>query len=131
VPRLALEPVTDEPFEMLGQVVIPIPLRHGRFKVHGYRIGDVAYCTDTNGIPAESEARLQGLDVLILDCLRRQPHATHFGLDEAIAAAERISAKRTLFTHMCHDLGHDETTAGLPSGMELAYDGLKIPLSTS
>ena len=131
VPRLKIHRMDNQPFDLLGQRIMPIPLQHGRFNVHGYRVGDIAYCTDTNGIPPQSEALLQGLDVLILDCLRRKPHATHFGLDEAIEAARRLAPKRTLFTHMCHDLGHRKTTAALPPGMELAHDGLKIPLTGS
>jgi phosphoribosyl 1,2-cyclic phosphate phosphodiesterase len=91
----------------------------------------MAYCTDVNAIPPENERLLQSLDVLVLDCLRRRPHATHFSLDEAVAVAQRLGAKRTLFTHMCHDLDHDATNAALPPGMALAYDGLKIDFSCS
>lgn len=128
VPRLAFRPVSGEPLELLGAQVIPIALRHGRYHVWGYRFGDVAYCTDTNEIPPESQPLLEGLDVLILDCLRRRRHATHFSLDEAIEAARRLAPKQTLFTHMCHDLEHEATNAALPPGMELAYDGMSIPV---
>jgi phosphoribosyl 1,2-cyclic phosphate phosphodiesterase len=128
VPRLAFRRVTIEPMEILGVQVVPIPLRHGRFSVWGYRVGNVAYCTDTNEIPPESEPLLEGLDVLVLDCLRQRPHATHFNVDEAIETARRVAAKRTLFTHMCHDLEHDATSALLPPGMELAYDGMRISI---
>jgi phosphoribosyl 1,2-cyclic phosphate phosphodiesterase len=128
VPRLAFHPVTAQPLEILGARVIPIPLRHGRFDCWGYRFGKLAYCTDTNGVPPQSMPLLEDLDVLILDCLRRRPHATHFGLDEAVEAARRIAARRTLFTHMCHDLDHQATNAALPPGMELAYDGMRLPL---
>lgn len=130
VPRLAFRPVTGEPLELLGGRVIPIALRHGRYHVWGYRVGNVAYCTDTNGIPPPSRPLLEGLDVLVLDCLRQRPHATHFSLDEAVETARHVAARRTLFTHMCHDLEHEATNAALPSGMELAYDGLTIPLGT-
>jgi phosphoribosyl 1,2-cyclic phosphate phosphodiesterase len=129
IPRLVLSRIAVEPVEILGVRVTPIPMRHGRYPVLGFRFGNVAYCTDTNGIPDASMALLAGLDVLILDCLRRQPHATHFSLDEAIATARRLAPRRTLFTHLCHDLEHEETTAVLPPGMEVAYDGLRVPLS--
>ena len=128
VPRLALRPVPDGPFELLGTRVIPIPLHHGRYRVLGFRFGNVAYCTDTNGIPPESRPLLARLDVLVLDCLRRRPHPTHLSLDEAVAFARQLAPKRTLFTHMCHDLEHEATNAALPQGMELAYDGLVVPL---
>lgn len=130
VPHLAIHPIVEEPFDVLGATVTPIPLHHGRYHVLGFRIGDVAYCTDVNSIPPSSEERLQGLDVLVLDCLRRRPHATHFSLDEAVAVAKRLAARRTLFTHICHDLEHEATNAALPSGMALAYDGLMIDLKS-
>jgi phosphoribosyl 1,2-cyclic phosphate phosphodiesterase len=126
VPRLAFQRVSRTPVEVLGRTLTPIPLRHGRGEVLGFRVGDLAYCTDTNFIPPESETLLQGLDVLVLDCLRRRPHPTHFSLEEAIAVARRLGARRTLFTHLCHDLEHGATTDLLPPGIEIAYDGLVL-----
>ena len=73
--------IENEPFEVLGIEVTPIPLIHGRFRVLGYRFGGVAYCTDTNEIPPSSMDRLQNLDTLIIDCLRREPHIAHLSLD--------------------------------------------------
>jgi phosphoribosyl 1,2-cyclic phosphate phosphodiesterase len=129
VPQLEMRSISLEPFPVLGAQATPVRLRHGPYcDVLGFRFGDVAYCTDVNGIPPESYERLAGLDVLVLDCLRREPHATHFGLEEALEAATRIGARRTLFTHMSHDLDHAATNALLPEGVELAYDGLEVPL---
>ena len=68
-------------------------------------------------------------DVLIIDALRNRPHVTHFSLDEAIEVARQLQPKRTIFTHMSHDLGHARTNAMLPAGMELGYDGQRIPLT--
>ncbi len=130
VPQLAFRTITIDPFDVLGARIIPIRVKHGpRFDVLGFRIGDVAYCTDCNVIPADSMALLEGLDVLILDALRPRPHVTHFSLDEAIAVAEQLKPRRTIFTHMSHDLGHAATNARLPPGMELGYDGMRLPLS--
>jgi phosphoribosyl 1,2-cyclic phosphate phosphodiesterase len=129
VPRLSLRRVSTDPFEVLGASIIPIRLHHGRFRVLGFRFGNIAYCTDVNAIPGESLSLLSGLDVLILDALRPRPHPTHFSLDEAIEMARQIGAKRTFFTHMSHELEHAETNARLPPGMELAYDGLKLLLA--
>jgi phosphoribosyl 1,2-cyclic phosphate phosphodiesterase len=129
-PHLELHSIDTEPFTVLGERIIPIRLQHGpRFQVLGFRIGNVAYCTDTNEIPAESWPLLEGLDVLVLDALRNRPHATHFSLDEAIEAARKVRPNRTLFTHVCHELEHEATNAKLPPGMELAYDGQRIPLT--
>lgn len=129
VPRLSLRRIATDPFEVLGATVIPIRLHHGRFRVLGFRFGNIAYCTDVNAIPPESLPLLADLDVLILDCLRPRPHPTHFSLDEAIAVAQQIGAQRTFFTHMSHELDHCETNSRLPQGMELAYDGLRLLLT--
>ena len=110
--------------------VFPFRLKHGpRFSVLGFRIGNVAYCTDTNEIPKESWPLLEGLDTLVLDGLRRKPHATHFSIDQAVAVARELKPRRTFFTHVSHDLDYDETNSQLPAGMELAYDGQVILLT--
>lgn len=129
IPKLALQRVENVPFEILGARAVPIPLRHGPYPVLGFRFGNLAYCTDTNGIPDESWPLLEGLDILVLDGLRHRPHPTHFTLEEAVDVARRLRPRRTLFTHVCHDLEHEATNAALPSGMELAYDGMVVKLS--
>jgi phosphoribosyl 1,2-cyclic phosphate phosphodiesterase len=129
VPKVFFERIGTAPFELLGQRVVPLRLRHGPFDVLGFRFGNVAYCTDTNSIPDETWPLLEGLDVLVLDCLRHTPHPTHFSLSESLAVAARVGARRTLFVHMSHDLPHAATQAALPPGIELAHDGLVVPLS--
>ncbi len=129
-PQIEFHRITDRPFELLGTRITPIRLNHGpHFDVLGFRIGNVAYCTDTNGIPESSWPKLEGLDVLILDALRWSPHPTHLSVDEAVEIVERLSPKRAFFTHINHDLDHDETNQKLPEGVELAFDGLRIPLT--
>jgi phosphoribosyl 1,2-cyclic phosphate phosphodiesterase len=130
VPQLTFQPIGTAPVSILGGMVQPIRLKHGpRFEVLGFRIGNIAYCTDTNAIPAESLKLLEGLDYLILDALRPRPHPTHFSLQEAIDVASQIGAKQTYFTHISHELGFASTNAMLPAGMQLAYDGLELPLT--
>ena len=128
VPKLAFRRIDSRPFGVLGCPVVPIPLVHGRTGALGFRFGNVAYCTDVKEIPSDGMSLLQGLDVLVLDCLRLSPHATHLSLDEAIETARLVAAGRTLFTHLSHQLEHEATNQGLPQGMELAYDGLRISL---
>lgn len=129
-PRLVFERISTDPFGVLGQPVIPIRMMHGpRFQVLGFRFGKIAYCTDTNLIPAESLELLQNLDVLIIDALRHQPHVTHYCLDEAVAVAQKLGAKQTFLTHTSHELEYHATNAALPDGIEMAYDGLRIPLT--
>lgn len=130
---------------LFGMLVTPIRLLHGRLPVLGYRIepseelhaelvrrgaGSVpfplAYCTDVSGIPPESWVQLKGLRTLVLDALRHRKHPTHFTLAEAVRVADQVAADRTYFVHMAHDLGHEATNADLPSGVELAWDGLTL-----
>lgn len=128
-PHLELKPIDHAPFQVGGLTVTPIPLLHGSLPVLGFRVGDLAYCTDCNVIPPEAAERLRDLDVLVLDCLRRRPHPAHFNLEESIDAARKIGARQTYFTHMAHELGHEATNAELPDGMALGYDGLRIALA--
>lgn len=130
VPQLSMNSINLEPFSLLGAEVVPLRLAHGpNCQVLGFRFGNVAYCTDTNAIPLESMEKLKGLDVLILDCLRRDRHSTHFSLEEALEVVDLLEPRRTLFTHISHDLEYASTNALLPAGVELAYDGLSVPLS--
>lgn len=129
-PQLEFHSIDDEPFWVLGQRVVPIRLQHGpRFTTLGFRFGNVAYCTDVKEIPAASWPLLEGLDCLILDALRYKPHVTHMCLDESLAAVERLRPKRTYFTHIAHELEHEQVNRELPAGVELAYDGLRIALT--
>jgi phosphoribosyl 1,2-cyclic phosphate phosphodiesterase len=128
VPKLGFERIGITPFEILGAQVVPLRLQHGPYDVLGFRFGNIAYCTDTSGIPEATWPLLEGLDVLVLDCLRHTRHPTHFSLSEALAVAARVGARRTLLTHLSHELPHEATSASLPPGVELAYDGLEVPL---
>ncbi len=132
-PELEFVPI-DGPFEIRGGEgansirVIPIPLMHGATPVLGFRFGDFAYCTDCNFISEESLGLLEGLDVLVLDALRRRPHPTHFNIEQAVEWAGRIGAGQTYFTHIAHELAHQETNDQLPANTALAFDGQIINL---
>jgi phosphoribosyl 1,2-cyclic phosphate phosphodiesterase len=130
VPQLQIHTITDEPFEVLDQDVLPIPLEHGpHCRVLGFRFGNVAYCTDTNFIPKSSLDRMRDLDVLVLDALRFTPHPTHLSVEQALAVIEELQPKMTYLTHLSHDLDYAATNAILPPHVRLAYDGLRIPLT--
>lgn len=125
LPVLSLNPI-KESFEVLGIEVIPIPVRHGYSDILGYRIGNMAYLTDVSNIPEASLVLLDGLDYLMLDCLRHQPHYTHINVEQSMAYASLIKAKNTYFIHMTHDVEYDQLSAELPKNMHVAYDGLKF-----
>jgi phosphoribosyl 1,2-cyclic phosphate phosphodiesterase len=124
-PQLELRAI-EGPFSIGGRIIAPIPLLHGQMQVLGFRIGDFAYCTDVSEIPTESWPLLSGLDVLILDALRRRAHPTHFNLEQAVDHARRIGARQTYFTHIAHELPHEATNRELPKGMALSHDGQVI-----
>ncbi len=129
VPAVELS-LIDGPFDVLGSRVIPIPLCHGpKFEVLGFRVGNVAYCTDVKEIPAESKQILQGLDVLILSALRHDPHPTHMNIEEATETARELEPTQTYFTHCSCRVDYESVMANLPNGIEVAYDGLRIPLT--
>ncbi len=129
VPAVTIH-LIDGPLNVLGATVIPIPLSHGpKFQVLGFRIGNVAYCTDVKEIPETSKSLLRGLDTLILSALRPDPHPTHMNIDEAVAAARELQPRQTFFTHCSCRVDYDTVMASLPLGMEVAYDGLRIPLA--
>ena len=129
IPQLEFREIHPGSFSLLGTEIIGFRLQHGSFNVMGFRIGNIAYCTDTNGIPDNAWPFLEDLDVLVLDALRKKPHPTHFCLEESLAIIEKLKPKRALLTHICHDLEHEQTQAQLPNGVELAYDGLRLPLT--
>lgn len=126
VPLMNFNYLENKEFEFRGIKIIPIEVFHGRLKIFGYRIGNFAYITDASEIPEPEMKKLEGLDTLILNSLRKAPHPTHFNVEQATEIALRVKAKQTYFTHITHDLNHDETNAELPEGLQLAYDGLEI-----
>jgi len=125
LPQIVLFPIAGS-FCIGRQEIVPIPIFHGARPILGFRFGVFAYLTDCSLIPDAPFSLLDWVDVLVLDALRTRPHPTHFSLDEAVRVAGRIGARRTFFTHMCHDLAHAPTNARLPEGVELAYDGLVL-----
>src|SRR5205085_2843179 len=114
LPKLVFRRITLEPFEAAGERVLPILLEHAASVVTGFRIENVAYCTDVSRIPDESWPRLEGLDVLVLDALRYKPHPAHFCINEALEVVARVEPQRTYFTHITHDLDHDTVNSQLP-----------------
>lgn len=126
--RVKIHPLPPAPgcVELFGADFQRIAVTHGRETITGYRFGAAAYLTDMSDLQEESMAMLQGLDVLILDALRREPHPSHSHLEKSIRYVEKLKPKRAFFTHMSHDLDHAKTEAELPDHIRLAYDGLQL-----
>lgn len=125
LPVLSTNPIESE-LELFGETIIPIPVKHGRSDIYGYRIRNLAYITDVSEIPESSLALLEGLDILLLDCLRYQPHFTHINLEQSLGYANRIGAKNTYLIHMTHEMEFNDLTQRLPPSVHVAYDGLKL-----
>lgn len=126
VPKLYFHRITADPFNVLDQRVMPIPLLHSSFNVFGFRFGDLAYCTDVSEIPDASWPLLDGVRILVIDALRYKSHPAHFGLHDALDAIERVNPERAYLTHMSHEFDYETLPASLPGGVEMAYDGLRF-----
>lgn len=118
--------INEDSFEVQGVKIVPLELKHGSASVAGFRIGSFAYMTDCNFIPETTLKKLNGIETIILDCLRMTKHGTHFCFEEALDSARRIGAKRTYFTHLSHDFDYQKHSRALPKKTYFAYDGLII-----
>ncbi len=127
VPQIELLLLENEAFELQGEPILPIEVLHYKLPVLGFRIRDFVYITDANAIAEVELEKLKGADTIVLNALRREPHISHFTLEEAVDLAKRIGARKTYFTHISHQLGlHAEVNAELPAGIALANDGLVL-----
>lgn len=115
-------------FCVFGMEVTPLEVIHGKLPVTAFRFQDVAYVTDCNLIPEETLKRLEGLELLIIDGLRRREHPTHLSLKQTLDYIERLRPKQALITHISHDLKHEEVSRELPANVSMAYDELQITL---
>lgn len=126
-PDLQLHPLeAGQVVEVAGVPVLPLAFPHGYGRVYGYRVGPVAYLTDVKEVPAALRVQLQGLEVLVLNALWWRPHPTHLSIDEAVAVAQDLKARRTFLTHLSHETGHADLAARLPSSVQPAHDGLIV-----
>lgn len=128
VPSLKIEEVNPDEVFRVGDVFIePIPVFHGKLPILGFRIGNFAYITDASSIPLESMEKLEGLDVLILNSLRKTKHFAHFSLEESLDVIKKLKPRKAYLTHLSHEIGrHSELAKELPGNVFPAYDGLKI-----
>lgn len=132
VPEIELREIDPaEPFFVRHRKILPVAGHHSpRFGVTGFRFGNLAYLTDFKTIDPDEEAKLHGIEVLVVNALRPQPHDSHFSLDEALALAGRLRPRETYLTHMSHEMGlYAERCPTLPDGVHLAYDRLEINLN--
>jgi len=121
--------LTDIPFSIGSKEVQPINVLHNKLPILGYRIEKFAYITDAKTVSNAEVEKLQGLDVLVINALRIEPHVSHFNLEEALAFIKLVSPKKAFLTHLSHHLGFHETVEkSLPTNVKLAYDQLQISI---
>jgi len=127
IPKIQVNIIENKPFVIGGVDVMPVEVWHHKLPVFGYRIGDMAYITDANRIEASEKEKLKGLQVLVINALRKEKHISHFNLKEAIQLGTELGAENVYLTHISHLLGeHDDVSEELPSNVHLAYDGLTV-----
>jgi phosphoribosyl 1,2-cyclic phosphate phosphodiesterase len=127
IPQVQLHPITNTPFEVEGVPFTPIRVMHYKLPVFGFRIGDFTYITDANHIDHEEREKIKGSKVVVLNALRKEPHISHFSLQEAVNLLEELQPEQAYLTHISHLLGqHRNVELQLPDFIRLGYDGLQI-----
>jgi phosphoribosyl 1,2-cyclic phosphate phosphodiesterase len=131
-PDISIHPIQlNENFQIGDLQFTPIEVMHYKLPVFGFRIHDFVYITDANFISDIEKEKIRNCKTLVLNALRKEPHISHFTLNQAIQLAKEVGATSTYFTHISHQLGcHDDISQELPQNMHLAYDGLEIQLPT-
>jgi phosphoribosyl 1,2-cyclic phosphate phosphodiesterase len=129
VPEIELQTITMDSFWVGDIYVTPILVWHLKMPVLGFRFGAFTYITDANRIDDVEKEKIKGSQVLVLNALRNEKHISHFTLQEAIHVIQELEVPNGYFVHMSHQLGkHAVINDQLPSGMQLAYDGLQIEM---
>lgn len=128
-PSLKINEIDDNPFTIGNLEVVPVNVWHHKLQVYAFRFGDFAYVTDAKTIEEEELDKLKGVKVLTVNALRKEPHLSHFNLEEALDFIKKVNPERAYLTHISHLLGfHEEVEKELPENVFLAYDNLKITI---
>ncbi len=128
IPRVKIMSISGEtPFEAEGVPVTPIKAMHHQMPILGFRFGDITYITDANYIAPEELEKIKGSRILILNALRREPHISHYTLQQALDLIKELQPERAYLIHLSHQMGkHEDVSKELPENVFLAYDGLVL-----
>lgn len=119
----------DRPFSVGGLTVVPLPVMHYRLPIIGFLIGPLAYITDCKEMPPSTLTLLEGVDTLVINALRREPHLSHMNLDDALSVISEVRPRQAYLTHLSHDMGlHAMVEPTLPKGVAIAFDGLSVAI---
>lgn len=129
VPEMNLHVIDEHPFRIDDIAIMPIPVIHHKLPVMGFRIRNFAYVTDANAIPDSSMKKLEGVEYMVINALRKEGHLSHFTLSQAIEIVQKLNVKHAWLTHIGHQMGfHAEVSRELPANVELAYDTMQIEI---
>ena len=129
IPEIQMHTINNTPFSVAEMNLIPIEVLHYRLPVLGFRVGDFTYITDANAITEKEISKIRGSRIVVLNALRREPHVSHFTLNEALEILEKIGPEKAYLTHISHQLGkHVDVEAELPAHIRCAYDELVLEL---
>ncbi len=127
VPKMQLHMINGNKFKIDGIEFVPIRCFHHKLPVYGFRLGDLTYITDTNFIPLEEMEKIKGSRILIINCLHREKHISHFNLEEALEVIHEIKPEKAYLTHLSHSFGkYNDIIKELPENVFVGYDGLKM-----
>ncbi len=131
IPKVELNTLDGNPFNVQGQTIHPIEVMHHKLPVYGFRFGDFTYITDANYISDEEKEKIKGSRIIVLNALQKEDHISHFTLDEAVALMQELNPEKGFLTHISHRLGlHMDVSAELPENIELAWDGLTLTIDS-
>ena len=129
IPEINLFLLENKSTVIQDVTVLPIEVMHYKLPVFGFRVNDFTYITDVNAISDTEKEKIKGSKVLVLSALRREPHISHFNLEQAVEMVKELKPEKAYFTHISHQLGlHEDVQKELPANIELAYDGLTLEL---
>ncbi len=129
IPRLDIHELKNEAFEIQGEKIIPIEVMHYKLPVFGFRIQDFTYITDANAISDSEIEKIKGSKVVVLNALQKEPHVSHFTVEQAVEMIQKINPEKAYFVHMGHRLGkHADAEKELPANIHFAYDGLVLEM---
>lgn len=127
IPKVVMNDITNEPFELFGKTIIPIEVMHYKLPVTAFRIDNFTYITDANYISEEEKEKIKGTEVLVVNALRKEEHISHFTLQQALDFIAEINPEKAYLTHISHLLGsYKNVSLELPENVFMAYDGLII-----
>jgi len=128
-PKINLNIINNAPFLLSSIEIIPIRVMHHKLPILGYRIGDLSYITDANYISFEEKQKIMGSKVLIINSLQREPHISHYNLEQSLALIQELKPKKAYLTHLSHHMGmHSDVQKELPENVFLAYDQLELSI---